>query len=76
MFEIVDSLCQRYNSLNPFIIWNTRAGEVFRLIRRIQRSNNFKDENNIENNNVQKITNKNSTNRINVTGKRGTGGWI
>lgn len=73
MFEIIDSLCQRYYSLNPFIIWNTPSGEVFKLIRRIQRSNNYKEENNIEPNNAQ---NTNSTYRRNVTGKRGTGGWI
>jgi len=73
MFEIIDSLCQRYYSLNPFIIWNTPSGEVFKLIRRIQRSNNYKEENNIEPNNAQ---NTNSTYRKNVTGKRGTGGWI
>lgn len=76
MFELVDSLCQRYYSLNPFIIWNTPSGEVFKLIRLIQRSNNYKEENNIVNNNVQNITKANSTKRINVTGKRGTGGWI
>lgn len=73
MFEIIDSLCQRYYSLNPFIIWNTPSGEVFKLIRRIQRSNNYKEENNIIPNNIQ---NNNSTVRRNVTGKRGTGGWI
>lgn len=73
MFEIVDSLCQRYTSLNPFIIWKMPCGQVFKLIRRIQRSNNYKED---VNTNVQTFTNNNSPQRINVTGKRGTGGWI
>ena len=71
MFEIVDSLCQRYSSLNPFIVWKMPCGQVFKLIRRIQRSNNYNDVTN----NAQSFTN-NSSQRINVTGKRGTGGWI
>lgn len=72
MFELVDSLCQRYYSLNPFIIWSMPCGKVFKLIRRIQRSNNYEGTNT----NAQTFTNNNSPQRINVTGKRGTGGWI
>lgn len=75
LFEMSDSLCQRYPSLNPFIIRQTRAMEVFRLIRNIRISKKYQKENS---SNVQQITSNTNgvIKRVNVTGKRGTGGWI
>lgn len=54
---------------------NTRAGDVFWLIQQIHRVSNYKDDNETSNK-VQNFTNTNTPKRINVTGKRGTGGWI
>lgn len=34
-FEINETLCRRYPALTPFIVRRERAGEVFRLMRRI-----------------------------------------
>lgn len=74
MFELVDGLCQRYTSLTPFMIWEMPAGKIYYLIRRIRASSKPQTTN--SNTNVQTFTNDNSPQRINVTGKRGTGGWI
>ena len=41
-FDITESLCERYTSLNPFIIRKTPCGEVFLLINRINRKSNAK----------------------------------
>lgn len=74
LFELSDSLCQRYPSLNPFLIRQTRAMEVFKLIRNIRRSKKYKKENG---NSQPMATSRNDgVRRVNVTGKRGTGGWI
>ena len=57
-----------YPSLNPFIVRQQRATEVFRLIRLIKDSNKYSNET-VESDGARHI-------RRNVTGKRGTGGWI
>lgn len=73
MFEIVHRICEIYPSLNPLIIRKTKAREVFKLIKNL----NNKSEHTNKDDNVQYITKGNETiTRINVTGKRGTGGWI
>ena len=36
-FELEDNLCQRYSSLNPFIVRREKVGEVFLLVLRINR---------------------------------------
>lgn len=61
-----------YPSLNPFILRKERATEVFRLIRLVKLNNNYTNKNGDV---VQQTNNKRSIRR-NVTGKRGTGGWI
>ena len=55
-------------SLNPFNVRQQRATEVFRLIRLIKDSNKYSNET-VESDGTRHI-------RRNVTGKRGTGGWI
>lgn len=59
-----------YPSLNPFIVRKQKAIEVFRLFRLIKQSNKYKDDNGIIQNDGTRYIRKN------VTGKRGTGGWI
>lgn len=59
-----------YPSLNPFLVRKEKATEVFRLIRLIQHSNKYTDDGSYIKEDGTKVT------RINVTGKRGTGGWI
>lgn len=41
-FELEDNLCQRYTSLNPFIVRREKVGEVFLLIKRLNRLNQAK----------------------------------
>jgi hypothetical protein len=38
LFEITDSLCQRYPALTPFAVRAVPADEFFQLIRRIRES--------------------------------------
>jgi hypothetical protein len=38
-FELEDNLCHRYKSLNPFDIRREKVGEVFLLVKRINRKN-------------------------------------
>ena len=59
-----------YPSLNPFLVRKEKATEVFRLIRLIQQSNKYTDDGAYIKEDGTKVT------RRNVTGKRGTGGWI
>lgn len=42
MFNLTDQLCDRYNSLNPFMIRREKASEVFLLINRIKQTANKK----------------------------------
>ena len=57
-----------YPSLNPLTLRREKANEVFRLIKLIKANNNFA-------NNGETVQN-NGIVRRDVTGKRGTGGWI
>ena len=41
-FDLEDNLSMRYNSLNPFIIRREKVGEVFLLVKRINRKNQAK----------------------------------
>lgn len=41
-FELEDNLCKRYTGLNPFVIRREKVGEVFLLIKRINRQNQRK----------------------------------
>ncbi len=41
-FELEDNLCQRYTSLNPFVIRREKVGEVFLLVKRLNRLNQAK----------------------------------
>lgn len=41
-FDLEDNLCQRYTSLNPFDIRREKVGEVFLLVKRINRKNQRK----------------------------------
>jgi hypothetical protein len=38
LFEITDSLCQRYPALDPFAVRAVPADEFFQLVRRIRES--------------------------------------
>lgn len=38
-FDLADNLCQRYISLNPFVVRREKVGEVFLLVQRINRRN-------------------------------------
>lgn len=42
-FELEDNLCHRYTSLNPFIIRREKVGEVFLLVKRVNRLNQRKN---------------------------------
>lgn len=48
LFQASDQLCERYTSLNPFLIRRERNGEVFMLINRIITSTNKKENGNNE----------------------------
>lgn len=48
LFQASDQLCERYTSLNPFLIRRERNGEVFMLINRIITSTNKKENRNNE----------------------------
>lgn len=41
-FDLTDNLCQRYMSLNPFVVRREKVGEVFLLVQRINRRNQRK----------------------------------
>lgn len=41
-FELEDNLCHRYSGLNPFIVRREKVGEVFLLVKRINRMNQAK----------------------------------
>lgn len=41
-FELEDNLCKRYSGLNPFEIRREKVGEVFLLVKRINRQNRAK----------------------------------
>lgn len=41
-FELEDNLCIRYKSLNPFIVRREKVGEVFLLVKRLNRLNERK----------------------------------
>lgn len=38
-FDLEDNLCKRYTSLNPFEIRREKVGEVFLLVKRMNRKN-------------------------------------
>lgn len=38
-FELEDNLCQRYAGLTPFEVRREKVGEVFLLVKRINRKN-------------------------------------
>lgn len=39
LFDLTESLCERYTALTPFIVRRERFGEVMLLIRRINAKN-------------------------------------
>lgn len=41
-FELEDNLCHRYSALTPFIVRREKVGEVFLLVKRINRHNQRK----------------------------------
>lgn len=43
MFNLCDQLCDRYTSLNPFIVRKTKSGEVLTLIQRLTKINEKKE---------------------------------
>ena len=66
-----------YPSLNPFTIRREKAREVFRLFRLIKQNNKYSKNENDNSEPIESIRNDGTRLiRKNVTGKRGTGGWI
>lgn len=59
-----------YPCLSPFTVRREKAKEVFRLINLIRESNKYKDDGDYIKQDGTRVT------RRNVTGKRGTRGWI
>lgn len=39
MFNLTNQICEKYKSINPFSIRREKSGEVFLLIKRINKSN-------------------------------------
>jgi len=66
-FNLTDSLCQRYTSLNPFIIRREKSGEVFKLINRIINSVKVVP--------AKSTAKGNEVRRVRVNEKTATGGW-